>query len=179
MTIFQTLKILCYLLLPGVAYFYMANPFFMPVMFLYAATLIAIHTPTRSPYRLINFILVGEFLLSIGIDTVIWNNNGFMPDPVMFDLYKVAFNSMFYLIFVLAGGFFLSGISLAMAIYHSARMFSYVFNGNFILEFDYELIITIFCILQLACVFRGMLYGLGYSRSIDNHRINYTHDRPA
>jgi len=174
--------IILWVIVPIVIYQGIFIPFKVPMLFAYLAFIIAYTTPAGSPYRAINALLAAEFFLSVGIDTVIWHKTGVFTSMAQanlfnmeFDLYKTTFNIIFYGVFFYTGGLLLAGLACVMALYHSARVFSYIFDAQLFLVIDYELVIWVFCILQLACALRGMLHGLENRLNLSDHRHHHPH----
>lgn len=125
--------------------------------FTIAALLIALWTPSKSPYRAINIVLACEFAITLGITE--WTIHREIVDAsVWIYATKMVKDCIFATIFLYFQGRRLAILSWLMGVFHLTFVIS-ILNGGGEAGIAYVPIMIVFCIAQLVCGMIGLIHG--------------------
>ena len=135
------------------------------LIFIGLLSVIALITPGHSKYKQINYVLVGKFCVFIGLNYLMIAAG--LYDGSYVDYHRAFLDILFLVIFLMLSGYYLAFLCALMAVYHAANPF---------LNYDYQLIMIGFQILQLGAAIWGALdyeldrFSLSYiRRRFNNH----------
>lgn len=147
------------------------------LIYLSIAVFISIFTPNSSQYKLISYILVADFAVFIGFDSVVHYLE--LSDGVHIDIYKSLLYFIFFILYSESGGRYLARLTSLVIGYHLIRILSYIFDSSIIFAYDYGVIMNIACMLYLLIGFAGMLYGIDHRNNTNNARSSLNNHGPT
>lgn len=118
-------------------------------------------------YFLISMLLVADFCLFFGFDEILINTSYIDFDQNTVSFLKGFTYLAFYYLYLIGGSFYLAGLATLAALYHILR------PGSSVAE--YEIVMSIYCILQLLVAAFGAL-GVTYDsfrRNLHNYISHY------
>lgn len=124
--------------------------------------ILAIVTPAKSPYRLINIVLASEFALAFGVGALC---DMYLDEGYQVYLIKAVKDAAFVGAFFFVGGRILAQLSSAMASYHIAIAIVLCLGSEG--DVGYSWVMAVFCVSQVLCGFIGWAHGIHYCSSID------------